>query len=195
LAHALRLLAASGPETFYKGEIAAAIVKTSEGLGGTMTAQDLASYSSEWVAPISIDYRGWRVYELPPNTQGMAALEMLNIMSLRPVSPEGPSSAAEIHQRIEAMKLAYSDLRRYDADPRSVDVPVAALLSRGYARQRAALIDPQKANCKVAAGQPVEGDTISGSCRPRRQYCQLDSEYGGSIRLGCHGGRDGIPIA
>jgi gamma-glutamyltranspeptidase/glutathione hydrolase len=75
------------------------------------------------------------------------------------VSPEGASSAAEIHERIEAMKLAYSDLKRYDADPRSVDVPVDALLSQAYGRQRAALIDPQKANCKVAAGQPVEGDT------------------------------------
>ena len=159
LAHALRILAASGPDAFYKGEIAAAILKTSESLGGSMTAEDLASYSSEWVTPISIDYRGWRIHELPPNTQGMAALEMLNIMSFGPPSPEGPSSAAEIHERIEAMKLAYSDLRRYDADPRSVDVPVAALLSRDYGRQRAALIDPQKANCKVAAGQPVEGDT------------------------------------
>ena len=159
LAHALRVLAASGPDAFYKGELAAAILKTSDSLGGTVTAEDLASYSSEWVTPISIDYRGWRIYELPPNTQGMAALEMLNIMSFRPASAEGASSASEIHQRIEAMKLAYSDLRRYDADPRSVDVPVAALLSSEYGRQRAALIDSQKANCKAVAGQPVEGDT------------------------------------
>jgi gamma-glutamyltranspeptidase / glutathione hydrolase len=158
-ARALRILADKGPDAFYKGEIAAAILKTSERLGGTMTAQDLASYSAEWVAPISIDYRGWRVYELPPNSQGMAALEMLNIMETEPASTEGPSSAAEMHKRIEAMKLAYSDLRRYDGDPRSSAVPVAALLSKDYARKRAALIDPLKANCEVAAGEPVEGHT------------------------------------
>ncbi|HKW97214.1 MAG TPA: gamma-glutamyltransferase [Bryobacteraceae bacterium] len=159
LAHALRILADKGPEAFYKGEIAAAILKTSERLGGTITAQDLAGYSSEWVAPISIDYRGWHVYELPPNSQGMAALEMLNIMETAPAAPEGASSAPEMHERIEAMKLAYADLRRYDADPRTYDVPVAALLSKDYARKRAALIDPLKANCKVEAGQPVAGDT------------------------------------
>src|SRR5579863_7946737 len=111
-ARALRILAEKGPDAFYKGEIAAAILRTSERLGGTMTAEDLASYSSEWVAPISADYRGWRVYEMPPNSQGMAALEMLNIMETRPAAAEGPSTAAEMHERIEAMKLAYSDLRR-----------------------------------------------------------------------------------
>ena len=158
LARTLRILAEKGPEAFYKGEIAARLLRTSERLGGTMTAQDLASYSSEWVEPISIDYRGWRVYELPPNSQGMAALEMLNIMETRPAAPE-PFSAPEMHQRIEAMKLAYADLRRYDADPRTYDPPLAALLSKDYARKRASLIDPLKANCKVEAGQPIEGHT------------------------------------
>ena len=80
MARALRMIAEKGPRAFYKGEIAAAILKTSQRLGGTMTAEDLAAFSAEWVEPISIDYRGWRVYELPPNGQGMAALEMLNIM-------------------------------------------------------------------------------------------------------------------
>jgi gamma-glutamyltranspeptidase/glutathione hydrolase len=159
MAHAFRILADKGPEAFYKGEIAAAILKTSQRLGGTMTAEDLASFSSEWVQPISIDYRGWRIYELPPNGQGMAALEMLNLMETSPPAPEGPFSPAEMHKRIESMKLAYADLRRYDADPRTYDVPVAALLSKDYARKRAALIDPQKATCTVPAGQPVEGDT------------------------------------
>jgi gamma-glutamyltranspeptidase/glutathione hydrolase len=159
LARAYRLLAEKGPDAFYKGEIAAAILKTSQKLGGTMTADDLASYSSEFVTPISVDYRGWRVYELPPNGQGMAALEMLNIMETSPASMFGPFSPAEMHKRIEAMKLAYSDLRRYDADPRTYDVPVGVLLSKEYARKRAALIDPGKANCEVPAGQPVAGDT------------------------------------
>jgi gamma-glutamyltranspeptidase/glutathione hydrolase len=117
-----------------------------------MTADDLSSFSSEWVQPISIDYRGWRIYELPPNGQGMAALEMLNLMETSPAAPDGPFSPIEIHKRIESMKLAYADLRRYDADPRTYDVPVAALLAKDYARKRAALIDPHKANCTVAPG-------------------------------------------
>ena len=159
LAHALRILAEKGSDAFYKGEIAAAILKTSERLKGTLTAGDLSSYSAEWVEPISIDYRGWRVYELPPNGQGMAALEMLNLMETMPASPDGAFSAAELHKRIESMKLAYSDLQRYDADPRTAKVPVPGLISKDYARQRAERIDPAKANCKVAAGQPVGSDT------------------------------------
>ena len=124
----------AGPRRFYKGEIAAAMLKTSRKLGGTMTAEDLAGFSSEWVKPISIDYRGWKIYELPPNSQGVAALEMLNIMETTPASPLGPLSATEMHKRIEAMKLAYADVRRYNADPRTNDVPVAPLLSKEYAR-------------------------------------------------------------
>jgi len=159
LAHALRLIAAQGPSAVYQGEIAAAIVQTSTALGGTLTAADLAHFSSEWVQPLSIDYRGWRVYELPPNSQGLAALEMLNLMETVPASPFGPLGADELHLRIEAMKLAYADVRRYDADPRSYHGPVARLLSKEYARQRAALIDPKRANPSVPPGQPVSGDT------------------------------------
>jgi gamma-glutamyltranspeptidase/glutathione hydrolase len=159
MARALGLVAEKGRDAFYKGDVAAALLQTSGKLKGTMTAADLASFSAEWVEPISIDYRGWRVYELPPNGQGMAALEMLNIMETVAPSPLGAFSSAEMHERIEAMKLAYSDLHRYDADPHTYDVPVAALLSKDYARKRAALIDPMKANCAVAAGQPLASDT------------------------------------
>ncbi len=155
MAKAYRLIAEKGQDAFYKGEIAEAILKTSQKLGGTMTAEDLASYAPEFVTPISVDYRGWKVYELPPNGQGMAALEMLNIMETSPASSFGPLSPVEMHKKIEAMKLAYSDLRRYDADPRTVDVPVQGLLSKEYAKKRAALIDPAKANCDVPAGQPI----------------------------------------
>ena len=158
-ARALRLLAEQGPDAFYKGEIAKAILATSTHHGGTMTAEDLASFSPEWVEPLSIDYRGWRVYELPPNGQGMAALEMLNIMETKPPSVLGPFSPVEIHKRIEAMKLAYSDVHRYDADPRTYDVPTAQLLSKSYAQKRAALIDPNRANCKVENGDPVGSNT------------------------------------
>lgn len=159
LGHALRQIAEQGPDAFYKGDIAKAILKTSEHLGGTMTAEDLAGFAPEWVDPLSIDYRGWRVYELPPNGQGMAALEMLNIMETKPPTALGPFSPMEMHKRIEAMKLAYSDVHRYDADPRTYDVPTKQLLSKEYAQKRAALIDPVRANCKVANGDPQGSNT------------------------------------
>jgi gamma-glutamyltranspeptidase/glutathione hydrolase len=159
LAKALQLLAQNGADGFYKGEIARAILSTSRSLGGTMSADDLAEFSPEWVEPISTTYRGWTVYELPPNGQGMAALEMLNIMETSPASPDGPLSAAELHKKIEAMKLAYADLERYNGDPRVAKVPVQGMLSKEYARQRAQLIDPRRANCEVANGTPPTSDT------------------------------------
>jgi gamma-glutamyltranspeptidase / glutathione hydrolase len=159
LAKALRLVANSGADAFYKGEIARAIVSTSQSLGGTMAADDLAEFSPEWVEPISTKYRDWTVYELPPNGQGMAALEMLNIMETTPPSPDGPLSVAELHKKIEAMKLAYADLGRYNADPRFAKIPVKGMLSKEYASARAKLIDPGKANCNVAAGAPPFSDT------------------------------------
>jgi len=159
LAKALRLVAQNGADAFYKGEIARAILSTSQSLGGTMAADDLAEFSPEWVEPISTTYRDWTVYELPPNGQGMAALEMLNIMETSPASPDGPLSVAELHKKIEAMKLAYADLGRYNADPRFAKIPVKGMLSKEYARERARLIDPGKANCEVAAGVPPASDT------------------------------------
>jgi gamma-glutamyltranspeptidase/glutathione hydrolase len=159
MARAFGLIAAEGPSTFYKGEIAAAILKSSRPLGGMLTAEDLATFSSEWVEPISIDYRGWRICELPPNSQGIAALEMLNIMEASPAGPDGPHSPAEMHKRIEAMKLAYADVHRYNADPRHYDTPVNRLLSKEYALTRAKLINPDKANCEVPAGDLTASDT------------------------------------
>ena len=159
LAKALRLVAQNGADAFYKGEIARAIVNTSHSLGGTMTLDDLADFAPEWVEPISTTYRDWTIYELPPNGQGMAALEMLNIMEASQPSPEGPLSAFELHKKIEAMKLAYADLERYNADPRFAKIPVKGILSKEYARERAKLIDPAKANCEVAAGAPPFSDT------------------------------------
>jgi gamma-glutamyltranspeptidase/glutathione hydrolase len=159
IGRALQLIAEKGPAAYYRGEIAAAILKTSRKFGGTMTAEDLAGFSSEWVTPISIDYRGWKISELPPNSQGVAALEMLNIMEVFPASPLGPFSAAVMHQRIEAMKLSYADVRRYNADPRTNKIPVAGLLSKEYAKKRAALIDPARANCDVPNGDPAGSNT------------------------------------
>ena len=160
LARALRLIAEQGRDAFYKGEIAQAIVSTSSAFGGTMQLDDLADFSAEWVEPISIDYRGWKIYELPPNGQGMAALEMLNIMNTFQPDAGGPQGTVELHKKIEAMKLAYADLYRYNADPRFAEVPVQGLLSKAYAAQRAALINPNKANCNPGPGSPATSDTV-----------------------------------
>ena len=135
----MTLIAQKGEAAFYKGEIAQAILKTSSELGGTMTADDLSQYSAEWVEPISTKYRDWTVYELPPNGDGMAALEMLNIMEQSQPSPDGPLSVAELHTRIESMKLAYADVKAYDGDPRFGSIPVTQLLSKQYAAKRAAV--------------------------------------------------------
>jgi gamma-glutamyltranspeptidase/glutathione hydrolase len=159
LARTLRLIARNGPDAFYRGEIGEAILGKSRALGGCLTAGDLSDYSPEWVQPISVDYRGWRVHELPPNCQGLAALEMLNIMEAARAHGHGRLGPEEIHLRIEAMKLAYADLRRYNGDPRRAQVPVAALLAKEYARLRASEIDPQRANRGVLPGTPASGDT------------------------------------
>ena len=159
IAKALRLIADQGRDALYKGEIAQAIVQTSASFGGAMQLEDLADFSAEWVQPISIDYRGWKVYELPPNVQGMAALEMLNIMATSQPDASGPQGTVELHKKIEAMKLAYADLYRYNADPRFAKVPVETLISPAYAAKRAALIDPNRANCDPGAGKPDMSDT------------------------------------
>jgi gamma-glutamyltranspeptidase/glutathione hydrolase len=159
VAQALTRIANEGESAFYQGAIAQAILKTSSELGGTTSTDDLAQYSSEWVEPISTRYRDWTVYELPPNGDGMAALEMLNIMEQFPPAPGGPHSAAELHTRIEAMKLAYADVKAYDGDPRFSKIPVTQLLSKEYAAKRARLIDPTRANCAVTPGALSESDT------------------------------------
>jgi gamma-glutamyltranspeptidase/glutathione hydrolase len=159
LAHALTLIATQGESAFYKGAIAEAILKTSNELGGTMTADDLASYSAEWVEPVSIDYRGWKVYELPPNGDGIAALEMLQIMQQFTPSTDGPVRAAELHTRIEAMKLAYSDITHSNGDPKFSSIPVSELLSQEFAASRAKQIDPNRANCNVPPGALHGSDT------------------------------------
>ena len=158
-AKALRLLADGGPDVFYRGEIAKAIIATSNELGGTMTADDLAQFAPEWVDPISTNYRGWKVYELPPNGQGIAALSMLNIMEQFPPSQDGPQGTAELHKKIEAMQLAYADMQRYVADTRVAKVPIQGMLAKEYGAERAKLIDPNKARCDYGAGRPVGSDT------------------------------------
>ncbi len=160
LAESLRKIAAGGRDAYYKGPIGRAIVETSRRAGGTMTLDDLAAYSSEWVEPISTTYRDWTVYEIPPNGQGIATLEMLNLMERFPISRYGSLSADALHVMIESKKLAYADLLRFVGDPKSSLIPVAGMLSVEYAKNRAAQIDMKHANCDVAAGTlPAGGDT------------------------------------
>jgi gamma-glutamyltranspeptidase/glutathione hydrolase len=162
LAWSLEQIAQHGREAFYKGEIAAKILESMKHHGGTMTAEDLGEYSSEFVAPISTTYRDWTVYELPPNVQGLAALEMLNIMETFPLGQKdwGFGSTRALHAMMEAKKLAYADLLKYIGDPRKQKLPVGTLLSKEWAAQRAKLIDAEHANCNASAGQlPAGSDT------------------------------------
>jgi len=154
LAGALAEIASGGRDAFYKGVLARRILDTSGKLGGTMAADDLAEFSAEWVDPVSTVYRGWTVYEMPPNEQGIAALMMLNIMSGFPLPQWGHNSIESLHAMIEAKKLAYADMISYVGDPRFAEIPTKGLISAAYGRGRAALIDPKKANCSVGPGTP-----------------------------------------
>jgi len=157
-AKALELVASEGERAFYDGDIARAIVKTSQDLGGVISPQDLSEYKAEWVDPIETDYHGWKVFEIPPNAQGIAALEMLNIMAQFPLSTYGAESAERYHVEMQAQQLAYADLHRYVGDPRFAKVPVEGMLSMDYAKSRAKLIHLDQAACDFHAGTPPGTD-------------------------------------
>jgi gamma-glutamyltranspeptidase/glutathione hydrolase len=148
-ANSLRLIAKNGKKGYYEGPTAQAILATIKAEGGTMTAADLTEFTPEWVNTMTTDYRGWTVHELPPNSQGMAALMMLNIMSRYPIADYGFLSTKALHVEIEAKKLAYADLLRYIGDPKFSKLPIEQLMSSANADARAKLIDPAKAACKV----------------------------------------------
>ena len=153
-------LAEGGRESFYAGDTGRRIVETVQGFGGALAARDLARHRGEWVDPVSVDYRGYRVYELPPNSQGIAALEILNLLEPYPLARLGRGSADFWHLFAEATKLAYEDRAKFYADPAFADPPLDWLLSKGYADERRKLIDMQKARLAVQAGQPpAHGDT------------------------------------
>jgi gamma-glutamyltranspeptidase/glutathione hydrolase len=157
-ARTLRLIAEHGARDFYTGEIAQAIVAFARQTGGLLAAGDLAAHTSSWVDPISIDYRGHTVWELPPNGQGLAALIALGILDGLDVARHPRDSAAAYHLQIEAMKLAFADAHRYIADPERVDVPVRGLLDPTYLAVRRTLIGP--AARAHAPGQPPPGGTV-----------------------------------
>jgi gamma-glutamyltranspeptidase/glutathione hydrolase len=149
LAESFRQVAAKGRDGYYKGTMAANLVKFLQAQGGAHSLEDFAEFEPEWVEPISTTYRGWEVFELPPNGQGVAALSMLNIMENFPLKDYGHNSAAALHVMIEAKKLAYADMAKYVGDPRFTPVPVKQMLSKDLAKQRAALVNMEKASCKV----------------------------------------------
>jgi gamma-glutamyltranspeptidase/glutathione hydrolase len=159
LAASLAEIAERGRDAFYKGEISKKILDAMKRHNGTMTPQDLAQYSSEWVDPISTTYRDWTVYEMPPNGQGMGVLEMLNIMETFAFGEKdsGFGSTKALHAEIEAKKLAYADVAKYLADPRGQKIPVATLISKPWAAERAKLIDPDHAACDTAPGEIAGG--------------------------------------
>jgi gamma-glutamyltranspeptidase / glutathione hydrolase len=158
LAATYRALAFEGRDAFYRGDIARRIVTCSRRQQGAITADDLDDFDAEWVTPLRTSYRGWTVYELPPNGQGIAALMMLNLLEQSPIGSYGHNSADALHTLIEAKKLAYADMAKHVCDPAFQDVPVEALLSKDYAACRARQIDPVHANPEVHAGDlPVKG--------------------------------------
>ena len=168
-ARTLRLIAEGGRDAFYRGEIADKIVRFSDENGGLFTRQDFADHKSDWVEPIFTNYRGYDVYEIPPNGQGIAALLALNIVEGFDLGAIGHNSSEHLHCAIEAMKLGFADLYKYVTDPTFVDVPVAGLLSNHYTESQRARILPERANTEPSAGIPAMGsDTV--------YLCAVDSD-------------------
>jgi gamma-glutamyltranspeptidase / glutathione hydrolase len=149
LAHSLRAIAEHGRDAYYNGPMTETMVKFLQAQGGTHTLEDFKDFQPEWVEPISTNYRGWTVYELPPNGQGIAALSMLNIMEQFPMGQYGHNSADALHVMIEAKKLAYADMHKYVGDPRFTPIPTKQMLSKDLAIERAKLIQMDKAACQV----------------------------------------------
>ncbi len=162
LAKTYRLLAQKGRNGFYKGRIAKTIDAYMKRIGGPLRYDDFATHTSEWVEPQSVNYRGYDVWELPPNGQGIAALQMLNILEGFDMKAAGFMSAKSLNLQIEAKRLAFEDRAKFYADPDFYDAPVKALLSKEYAAKRRALIKPGKAMVQVGPGDPAaieSGDT------------------------------------
>ena len=197
LARALRLIQKEGRDAFYRGDIARAIVEKVRSGGGIMAPADLAEFQSEWVEPISTNYHGYDIFELPPPGQGFAALEMLNILEVCvpklgfDLAALGPSDAMYWHLVIEAKKLAYADLLAHNADPKFSQVPVAQLLSKSYAATLCARIDP-KAASKTGVPPSPDGGTIYLTTADRwgnmvSLIHSVFSEYGSGATVGPYG--------
>jgi gamma-glutamyltranspeptidase/glutathione hydrolase len=153
LASSLRQIVAHGRDAFYNGPMTETMVNFLDAHGGTHTLEDFRDFQPEWVEPVSTTYRGWTVYELPPNGQGIAALSMLNIMEHFPMAQYGHNSVDALHVMIEAKKLAYADMYKYVGDPRFTPIPAKELISKDLAAQRAKLITMNKAACQVVPSE------------------------------------------
>jgi gamma-glutamyltranspeptidase/glutathione hydrolase len=160
LANTLELIAKNGRDEFYKGSIAKTIVRYMKEQGGFFSYEDLASHHSEWVEPLSINYRGYDVWELPPNGQGIAALQILNILELYDIKSMGYGSAEYLHLFTEAKKLAYEDRAKFYSDPDFNDIPTKTLISKEYAKERNKMINMEKAALSFPAGSIGTGETI-----------------------------------
>ncbi len=182
LAASLRLVGERGRDAFYKGPIAKSILKLSQEQGGFLTAEDLADFQPEWIEPVSTTYHGWTIYETPPNSQGIAALIMLNIMGHFPLRQWGHDDPRTLHTELEAKALAYADMLQYVGDPRTGKVPTAQLLSKDLANESAKLIHDR---CNPAVLPSVVRDELArdgkrydlpGSGGSRRQSGFADPE-------------------
>lgn len=162
LARTYRRLVEEGLDSFYRGGIAAEMVAFFARNEGYLEAADFAAHRSEWVTPVSVNYRGYEVYELPPNGQGIAALQMLKMLEMRDLKAMGRNSPELLHLMIECKKLVYEDRAKFYADPDFARAPIDRLLSDGYACERLALINPERASRRLMAGKAElgEGDTI-----------------------------------
>ena len=162
LARTLRLIGEKGRDAFYKGEIADKIDAFMRANGGFLRKTDFEKDTSTWLEPVSVNYRGYEVFELPPNGQGIAALQMLNILEGFDLRAMGRNSPETLHTMVEAKKIVWADRAKFYADPAFTKIPLAGLLSKGYAAERRKLIDPNRAAKQVEAGNPAlnQGDTI-----------------------------------
>jgi gamma-glutamyltranspeptidase / glutathione hydrolase len=163
LAATYRTIAAQGANAFYHGELAVEIDRYSQSIdGGLIRLSDLKSHANEWIDPVSVNYRGYDIWELPPNGQGIAALQMLNMIQRHDVRAMGWGSPAWAHLLVESKKLAFADRAKFYADMSMANVPLEGLISKEYAAQREQLFDPEKALTSVPAGDPklVHGDTV-----------------------------------
>lgn len=170
LAWSLRQVARGGRAAFYEGPVARRLLANAVLHGGQWSGGDLAEFRAEWVEPIATSYRGWRVHQIPPAGQGIAALMMLNLMERFPLDEWGRESAATWHVMIEAKKLAYADMLRYVADRRFASVPVTGMLAKQFASDRARRIDLERAASAVAPGEPPRSGTDT------TYLCVVDAE-------------------
>ena len=174
LAETLEIIAEKGRDGFYEGHIANTMADFIQSQGGFLTYEDISSFHSEWTPPVSSNYRGYDVWELPPNGQGIAALQILNILENYDIQKMGLFSSEYIHLFTEAKKLAFADRAKYYADPNFSKIPVKQLISKSYAKDRLKLINPEKASKSDQAGVLESGDTI---------YLTVADQYGNMISL------------